>query len=338
MNINTCMKTVHLPDERARIDMTTPRRALTHLAVADRDAEAGQRIRRQAVRDAKAAGALVTEIAATLGTKNRNGLYEMLDETVGDDVPAPQLTPGVFIRGAGVSAPIWSLVTAAMQARGWLVVRDRMQAWHLARGRVPVVMVDLSHAHPSVGRIRARYNDAQEPELPLAGDRTVLDSLDPDQLALAVIDHLTPKDQPVTPVPRPEAQSSVPAAASTEGGGEVRKRSIPIPDALWDQSKAAADAGAAGTLQELVEVALDETISAIEHKHNEGRPFPSVARLSTGPRSFHEPTSGKARQITLPEASWARARAIVAAGYATSLPALFARALLAKTSAGEAQA
>ncbi len=336
MNTTTCMKTVHLPDEPTRIDMTTPHRALAHLAITDRDAEVGQRIRRQAVRDAKAAGALVTEIAATLGTKNRNGLYQMLDETVGEDVPAPQLTPAIFIRGAGVSPPVWSLVTAAMQARGWLVVRDRTQAWHLARGRVPVVMVDLSHAHPSVGRVRARYNDAQEPELPLAGDRTVLDSLDPNQLALAVIDHLTPQDQPVAAVPRTEAQSSVPAAASTAGGGEVRKRSIPIPDALWDQGKAAVDAGAAGTLQELVGVALDETMSAIEHGHNEGRPFPAVARLSTGPRSFHEPTSGKARQITLPEASWARARAIVAAGYATSLPALFTRALLTKVTAVDA--
>jgi len=127
----------------------------------------------------------------------------------------------------------------------------------------------------------------------------------------------------------------VPAAASTGGGGEVRKRSIPIPDALWDQGKAAVDAGVAGTLQELVGMALDETMSAIEQEHNEGRPFPAVARLSTGPRSFHEPTSGKVRQITLPEASWARARAIVAAGYATSLPALFARALLTKVTAAD---
>ena len=317
--------------------MTEPQTALTYLARTDAAENAARQHRRQAVRDARTAGALVTEIAATLGIRNRNGLYSILEEKADKAGPIPQPTPVVFIRGAGVGSATWAQITTAMQARGWIVIRDRTQAWHLARARVPVVMIDISSTRPTVGRVRARYTDAHDQALPLADDRVVLDSLDPDQLALAVIEHLDDPKNPAEDMPpaaeaSPEAatkpsQTTSDAESSSDDTVGLKKRSIVLPDTVWDRTKAVAY-GKRINLHQLIADALNTTMTKIEHQFNGGRSFPSVDRLPTGPRAFHEPrTAGKPRQISLPEQSWARARAIVGAGHALSLPALLNRSL-----------
>lgn len=324
--ITACMQTVHSQDDTADVDMIDPGVALAHLTAADLAETAAGQVRRQAVRDAHAAGAPVTEIAATLGIKNRVGLYQMIDEHPNPaGTPAP--TPAVFVRGAGVDSGTWTAVTSALHGRGWVVVRDRTQAWHLARGRVPVVLVDISQQRPTVGRVKARYNDAQEPELPLTGVHTVVDHADPDRIALAVIEHLQdPRGRPAAATP------PAPSAARTlEGEGPTKKRSIVVPDQLWEQAKNAVASVQASTLQALVADALIQTVAAIELEHHAGRPLPAVERLPTGPRTRRAVTTPAApRQIVLPESIWARARAVVAAGYVASLPALLSQALQQK--------
>ena len=217
-----CMPAVHFGDDAGYLDVIDPAWCLTIWPPRPR-------LRRPCSRFVakqfamRTAGAPITEIAAVLGIKNRVGLYQMIDEQPGQ-ATAPVLTPVVFVRGPGVDSATWAAVTAALQRRGWMVVRDRTQAWHLARGRVPVVLVDISHDQPVVGRVRARYNDAKEPELPLAGGRTVLDSLDRDQVALAVIEHLRDtRDLPSTPPPRPRPPATRLAAADLETQAQTKR-------------------------------------------------------------------------------------------------------------------
>lgn len=211
-----------------------PTPALTHLAdVNALDKMSGQ-LRRQAVRDARSAGAHITEIALVLGIRNRNGLYAILDEKLPAAVePAP--TPVVFVRGAKVDAAIWRQATEALHARGWVVVRDRTQAWHLARGRVPVVLVDITHTQPRIGLVKARYSDTQQLELPAARPATLLDTLDLDQLALAIIDQLTaPTDQ--TPYDQKDftPEPTTPAAKT----GITTKRTMSLPRAVMEAGAA----------------------------------------------------------------------------------------------------
>ena len=97
----------------------------------------------QAIRDAKAAGHPMTQIAAALGITNRVRLYGVLDKTY-DNPTAPTPTPVVFLRGAGAPKTVWDDIETAMRRRGLMVVKDRQQAWHLARGGVTVVIVDFS--------------------------------------------------------------------------------------------------------------------------------------------------------------------------------------------------
>jgi transcriptional regulator with XRE-family HTH domain len=57
----------------------------------------------------------------------------------------PPAAVTVFMRGAGVKAQEWEQVQSGMWSRGWRTVRDRAQAWHLARARVgPVALVDIT--------------------------------------------------------------------------------------------------------------------------------------------------------------------------------------------------
>ena len=113
----------------------------------------------QAIRDAKAAGHPMTQIAAALGITNRVRLYGVLDKTY-DNPTAPTPTPVAFLRGAGAPKTVWDDIETAMHRRGLMVVKDRQQAWHLARAGVAVVMVDFS-AGPdvTVGRVKARWRD-----------------------------------------------------------------------------------------------------------------------------------------------------------------------------------
>lgn len=305
-----------------------PTPALTHLANVDALDKMSGQLRRQAVRDARSAGAHITEIALVLGIRNRNGLYAILDEKPPPAVePAP--TAVVFLRGAKVDAAIWRQASEALHARGWVVVRDRTQAWHLARGRVPVVLVDISNDEPRVGLVKARYSDDKQTlELPLAGEATHVPALDFDAVALAVIDQL--HTAPTTAPKQPAEDRTGAAAAWTPIApvktGKSTKRSVAVPKALRTATRAAVDAGRAKTDQQLIAAALHTQLTTLERKH--GSPFPPVDRLPTGPRAAAVQTQDtEPWSITLDESEWAWARAAVAAGAARSLPELFTGAL-----------
>lgn len=302
--------------------MSDPTSALAYLTSVDNAHRTRAQLRRQAVRDARTAGAHVAEIAATLGVRNRSGVYEMLEQTPPPPTPPPPV-PAIFVRGAGVDQTTWTHVIDAIHTRGWIVIRDRTQAWHLARGRVPVVLVDITRTQPRIGLVKARYGDTQQLELPAARPATLLDTLDLDQLALAIIDQLTaPTDQ--TPHDQKDftPEPTTPAAKT----GITTKRTMSLPELLWKQVQQAVTDGRATSASQFISDALHALASNLE-RINKG-PFPPVDRLPTGRRTL--PDRGQAMRtwsITLDQAEWARARAIVAAGAATSLPALLVRAL-----------
>ncbi|MGZ8801308.1 MAG: hypothetical protein ACXWZL_01465 [Mycobacterium sp.] len=184
----------------------------------------------QAIRDAATAGHPLTSIASTLGVTNRKRLYAVLGRPPADDPAPPPPTPVVFLRGAGATTSRWHDIETAMHTRGLNTVRDRQQAWNLARGGTPVILVDFSAGTRdiTIGRVKARWTttattrplahllpraererlaaegatwldtpvtaEDRHADLPLADpDATTRfqhQSIDPDQLAKAVITQL----------------------------------------------------------------------------------------------------------------------------------------------------
>jgi hypothetical protein len=207
-----------------------PPALLTRVAATRAAQEQATAVHDQAIRDAKTAGHPVTRIAGTLGVTNRMRLYAVLDKPP-DDPAEPAPTPVVFLRGAGAGAATWRAVETALHLRGLATVKDRQQAWNLARGGVPVVLVDFSAvaATATIGRVKARWRvtettrpagqllphrererlaaeganwldspvavEERETELPLTDPGTVTHvhnrPVDPDELARAVITQLT---------------------------------------------------------------------------------------------------------------------------------------------------
>lgn len=117
----------------------------------------------QAIRDAAAAGHPLTSIASTLGVTNRKRLYTVLGRPPADDPGPPPPTPVVFLRGAGATTTSWQNIETAMHTRGLNTVRDRQQAWNLARAGHPVILVDFSTStrDVTVGRVKARWTTTQ---------------------------------------------------------------------------------------------------------------------------------------------------------------------------------
>jgi hypothetical protein len=84
--------------------------------------------------------------------------------------PRPSLTPVIYLRGAGVRQPAWRRIERAMWAQGWDTTHVRTEAWHLARGGVPVAILDFTSTHGSgltretitVGKVRAKYAETLE--------------------------------------------------------------------------------------------------------------------------------------------------------------------------------
>lgn len=148
-------------------------------------AKAAAELERQAVRDASAVGATPTEIAAALGVKNRQRVYDILADAEHGEIPNPAHTPVAWLRGAGIREQAWTRVERAVRARGFRTTHDRLAAWHLCRGGNPVVLIDFSddlddnppapgggHYHgynrfTRVGLCRARYGDDDRMELVL---------------------------------------------------------------------------------------------------------------------------------------------------------------------------
>ena len=69
----------------------------------------------------------------------------------------------VSLRAAGTPPQTWWEVETALHRRGLATVKDRQQAWNLARGGIPVVFVDFSadSATATAGRVKARWNTKQ---------------------------------------------------------------------------------------------------------------------------------------------------------------------------------
>lgn len=115
----------------------------------------------QTVRDAKAQGVDQAQITRLLGTESSAAIEAVPAER---NPPAGKalLPPAVFLRGARVPEADWDTMKEAMWARGWHTIVQRTEAWHLARGRLPVVLVDFSTRDPDeirVGLITAKHGD-----------------------------------------------------------------------------------------------------------------------------------------------------------------------------------
>ena len=113
----------------------------------------------QAIRDAKAAGHPMTQIAAALGITNRVRLYGVLDKSYDNPAAADPDTGGLPPRRRRTQDCVGRHRNGDAP-RGLMVVKDRQQAWHLARGGVAVVIVDFSAGSDvTVGRVKARWKD-----------------------------------------------------------------------------------------------------------------------------------------------------------------------------------
>lgn len=115
------------------------------IAAARATVEDAQAAMEAAIRDEITSGrATVSEIARTLGAKNRQRIYTILERADTTAPSQPDMPPVVYLRGAGMSADAWGRVQEACWARGWQTVRDRTTAWHHSRAGRTVVMCDFS--------------------------------------------------------------------------------------------------------------------------------------------------------------------------------------------------
>lgn len=105
----------------------------------------------QAIRDAEVAGLPIIDIARAIGVSNRQRVYAVLEKPPVPPESPPTLSPAAFLRGAGADRETWDAIEYELHLRGIVTVRDRTTAWHLARGGVPVVLVDFSV--PKSGRL-----------------------------------------------------------------------------------------------------------------------------------------------------------------------------------------
>jgi hypothetical protein len=140
-------------------------------------------LERQLIRDARDGGETPTRIADALGVKNRQRIYDILAGFDDGEVPEPAFTPVAYVRGAGIADEAWTRLERAVRARGFRTTHDRLPAWHLCRGGVPVVLIDFSadlrghhDGHPAeqgggyvgyqrfvrVGLCKAKYRDTPD--------------------------------------------------------------------------------------------------------------------------------------------------------------------------------
>ncbi|WP_326581694.1 hypothetical protein OIE69_43780 (plasmid) [Actinacidiphila glaucinigra] len=136
-----------------------------------RDAvEAARAVHEQTIRDAHAAGGRrVADITRALGIQNRNRITAVLNPTEDGDVPTPKAPASpvvVYLRAPGFGEGVWDRLRQAMWARGWHAVSDRTTAWHLARGGLTTVYVDLAAQRDNdpitVQLVRAVYSQPLE--------------------------------------------------------------------------------------------------------------------------------------------------------------------------------
>jgi hypothetical protein len=134
------------------------------IQTAHRATEESRAVEEQVIRDACATDEFTpSDAARALGTKNRQRVYAILGRSPHGG--EPELTPVVYLHGRGRSDATWARVRAAMHARGWATMTTRTEAWHLARGGVPVVLCrfvvpdDPSADDVVVGRVRARWHE-----------------------------------------------------------------------------------------------------------------------------------------------------------------------------------
>lgn len=66
-------------------------------------------------------------------------------------------TPVAYLRGAGAPSATWEAIRNAIHALDIATTPDRTTAWHLARGGIPVVLVDFSSDAGALYAVDARY-------------------------------------------------------------------------------------------------------------------------------------------------------------------------------------
>lgn len=120
-----------------------------HRLLAARDSRAAaEQIERRVIREIYESGdADPAAIAATLGVKNRQRIYAIIDDTtMSDDTELlePEMPPVAWLRAVGVPQETWDRITDALLERGFATTKDKRQAWHLARGGLDVILVDFS--------------------------------------------------------------------------------------------------------------------------------------------------------------------------------------------------
>lgn len=190
--------------------MSAKSSAIRWLEGLDRSEDVRARLRIQGIRDAHLAGATQVEIAAALGVKSRGVIVAAIKSMPptpeegmdpGDKVAA---APAVLVRGKGVDKQVWRQVEAAINLRGWWMIRDVTQAWHLSRGRLPVVQVELAADPVQVGLVRATGGGDTPRVLQWAREPLTAAVGDPDAVALTIIQALSQSD--AVPLPLREGQ------------------------------------------------------------------------------------------------------------------------------------
>lgn len=120
---------------------------------------------------------------------------------------APAMPVVVYLVGAGRDSRTWKRVESAMWSRGWPTIRARAEAWHLARGRARVVLVDFTSDEPTavvgllarpkwvehetvaiIDGVRRMFRHRDIGELTPGDTPGVVDMPDDDQLAWALAD------------------------------------------------------------------------------------------------------------------------------------------------------
>lgn len=147
----------------------------------------------QVMRDAMTQDMYRILITRLIGTENCQAV-EALPAQRTQPAHKAQLPPAVFLRGARVSDEEWDTIKEAIWARGWHTIVQRTEAWHLARGRLPVVLVDFSTRDTDeirVGLVTAKHGDDGELQLRTPYAQTLptprLESGERDAEAIAVL-------------------------------------------------------------------------------------------------------------------------------------------------------
>ena len=179
-----------MPEREATENATLtpdPQQAFAHQLVSASEARDHARIAfAETVGDALDAGLTEGQIAKILNISARSYIYKLRRDApapadskddgeggvegggAGAEQPKPALlAPVVYLRGAGVPNSVWVELQLCW-LRHWATTTKRRDAWHLARGGVPVIFVDFAKRSADdlkVAGVRAVYRGTPPKEI-----------------------------------------------------------------------------------------------------------------------------------------------------------------------------